>query len=314
MTLNTKSEIFQINIPLIAHLQADKFRRYQSQGSKAQQVYLNTLAVSTVNSYLNLMGWSTSLEHSDSWNPIAQVMMDVADLQIPGYGKLECRVVLSGDTKVTIPPEVWSERIGYVVVMLDKSLKIGTVLGFVRQVNQEELPLDQLISLTKFPTYLSQQKRATPIQVASLSSWITGALAQGWQQLDELFAPPIAMNFRSQQELVKSPEYLDSPEVSRVKLVQLGQNTNQTIALILNIQPQSKSEFNVSVRVCNQQYDNYLPEGLELVIVDQINRPIMIAQASETETIEFFFSGELGEKFSVEVSLDEQCEVERFII
>jgi len=314
MTLNTKSEIFQINIPLIAHLQADKFRRYQSQGSKAQQVYLNTLAVSTVNSYLNLMGWSTSLEHSDSWNPIAQVMMDVADLQIPGYGKLECRVVLSGDTKVTIPPEVWSERIGYVVVMLDKSLKIGTVLGFVRQVNQEELPLDQLISLTKFPTYLSQQKRATPIQVASLSSWITGALAQGWQQLDELFAPPIAMNFRSQQELVKSPEYLDSPEVSRVKLVQLGQNTNQTIALILNIQPQSKSEFNVSVKVCNQQYDNYLPEGLELVIVDQINRPIMIAQASETETIEFFFSGELGEKFSVEVSLDEQCEVERFII
>ena len=314
MTLNTKSEIFQINIPLIAHLQADKFRRYQSQGSKAQQVYLNTLAVSTVNSYLNLMGWSTSLEHSDSWNPIAQVMMDVADLQIPGYGKLECRVVLSGDTKVTIPPEVWSERIGYVVVMLDKSLKIGTVLGFVRQVNQEELPLDQLISLTKFPTYLSQQKRATPIQVASLSSWITGALAQGWQQLDELFAPPIAMNFRSQQELVKSPEYLDSPETSRVKLVQLGQNTNQTIALILNIQPQSKSEFNVSVRVCNQQYDNYLPEGLELVIVDQINRPVMIAQASETETIEFFFSGELGEKFSVEVSLDEQCEVERFII
>ena len=314
MTLNTKSEIFQINIPLIAHLQANKFRRYQSQGSKAQQVYLNTLAVSTVNSYLNLMGWSTSLEHSDSWNPIAQVMMNVADLQIPGYGKLECRVVLSGDTKVTIPPEVWSERIGYVVVMLDESLKIGSVLGFVRQVNQEELPLDQLISLTKFPTYLSQQKRATPIQVASLSSWITGALAQGWQQLDELFAPPIAMNFRSQQELVKSPEYLDSPEVSRVKLVQLGQNTNQTIALILNIQPQSKSEFNVSVRVCNQQYDNYLPEGLELVIVDQINRPVMIAQASETETIEFFFSGELGEKFSVEVSLDEQCEVERFII
>ena len=314
MTLNTKSEIFQINIPLIAHLQANKFRRYQSQGSKAQQVYLNTLAVSTVNSYLNLMGWSTSLEHSDSWNPIAQVMMNVADLQIPGYGKLECRVVLSGETKVTIPPEVWSERIGYVVVMLDESLKIGSVLGFVRQVNQEELPLDQLISLTKFPTYLSQQKRATPIQVASLSSWITGALAQGWQQLDELFAPPIAMNFRSQQELVKSPEYLDSPEVSRVKLVQLGQNTNQTIALILNIQPQSKSEFNVSVRVCNQQYDNYLPEGLELVIVDQINRPVMIAQASETETIEFFFSGELGEKFSVEVSLDEQCEVERFII
>ncbi len=314
MILNTKSEIFHINIPLFAHIQADKFRRYQSQGSKAKQVYLNTLAVSTVNSYLNSIGWSTSLEDSDSWNPIAQVMMDVADLQIPGYGKLECRVVLAGQTTVTIPAEVWSERIGYMVVMLDQSLKVATVLGFVTQVNQAELPLAQLESLEKFPTYLSQQKRAAPLQIASLSSWIAGALAQGWQQLDELFAPPIAMNFRSRQELAESPESPPSLEISRVKLVQLGQDVNQTIALILNIQPQSKSEYHVSVRVCNRKHDDYLPEGLELVIVDQINRPVMIAQASETETIEFFFSGELGEKFSVEVSLDEQSQVERFVI
>lgn len=313
MILNAKSEIFQINIPLVAHVQADKFRRYQSQENKAKQVYLNTLAVSTVNSYLNFIGWSTSLEQSDSWNPVSQVMMDVADLQIPGYGKLECRVVLSGQTKVNIPPEVWSERIGYIVVMIDESWKIGTVIGFVRKVNQLELPLDQLESLEKFPTYLNQQKRATPIQVASLSSWITGALTQGWQQLDELFAPPIAMNFRSQQKLAEPRQSYDFQEASRVKLVRLG-DKSQTIALILNIQPQNEFEFDVTVRVCNQKYDSYLPEGLELVIVDQTNRPVMFAQASETETIEFFFSGELEEKFSVEVSLDEQFEVEHFII
>lgn len=314
MILNAKSEIFQINIPLVAHLQADKFRRYQSQGNKAKQIYLNTLAVSTVNSYLNFIGWSTSLEQSDSWNPISQMMMDVADLQIPGYGKLECRVVLSGQTYVNIPPEVWSERIGYMIVMVDQSWKIGTVLGFVRQVNQAELPLDQLESLEKFPTYLSQQKCATPLQVASLSSWITGVVAQGWQQLDELFAPPIVMNFRSQQKLAESQTSYDSSEASKVKLIQLGQDADETIALILNVHRQSESEFDVSVRVCNQKYDSYLPEGLELVIVDGENRPVMFAQASETETIEFFFSGELEEKFTVEVSLDEQFKVEHFII
>ena len=314
MISNPKSERFQINIPLIAHIQADKFHRYQSQGSKAKQVYLNTLAVTTINSYLNLIGWSTSLEHSDSWNPVAQTMMDIADLQIPSYGKLECRAVLAGQTTVTVPPEVWSERIGYVVIMLDESLKTGTVLGFVRQVNQTEIPLNQLESIVKFPTYLSQQKRTKPIQVTSLSSWITGTLTQGWQQLDELFTPPMAMNFRGQQKLAEPPGNNSFSETSRVKLVHLGEDINQTIALILYIEPQSKSEFNVSVRVCNQQYDHYLPEGLELVIVDQINRPVMIAQANETEMIEFYFTGELGEKFSVEVSLDEEFAVENFII
>ena len=84
--------------------------------------------------------------------------------------------------------------------------------------------------------------------------------------------------------------------------------------MILNIRPQSESKFSVSVRVCNHEYNHYLPDGLELVIVDQIDGPVMVAQASEMETIEFVFSGELGEKFSVEISLDQEYRVENFTI
>jgi hypothetical protein len=40
----------------------------------------------------------------------------------------------------------------------------------------------------------------------------------------------------------------------------------------------------------------------------------MIAQANEVTTIEFYFSGKLGESFSVEMFLDEQIKVESFII
>lgn len=314
MNLNLKSELFQINIPLIAHIQAEKFRSYQSQSSKAVQVYLNTLAVSAVSTYLNLIGWSTSLEQSDSWNLTPQIMMDVADLQIPRYGKLECRVVLTGQTQVTIPPEVWSQRIGYIIVRLNKSLTTATLLGFVRQVNQAKLPLAKLESLEKFPAFLSEQKSAIIPQVNSLSRWLCDTLAEGWQQLEELFPPPMTMNFRSRQELAEQRTDHLSPENSWVKLIELGPETDQVIALILKIKPQSESEFDISVKVCNHQYNNRLPEGLELVIVDQISRPVMVAQASETETIEFCFSGELGEKFSVEVCLDDQFKVENFII
>lgn len=311
MNTDTKFAVNEINISLSAHIQAEKFRRYQAQGSKAKQVYLNTLAVWAANSYLNLIGWSTSLSQSDSWHPISQTMMNVADLQIPGYGKLECPVVLSGETKVVVSPETWSGRIGYLVVMLNHALTKGTILGFTRQINQREFPLEQLEPLSQFPTYLSQQKRVETHPTHGLSAWITGTLNYGWQQLDELFAPPMVMNFRSKQDLAQSPS---SASASRVKLVTLGAEPEYTLALILNIQPFNENEFNVSVKVSNYQYEDYLPEGLELVIIDQASHSVMSAQANQTETIEFCFSGELEESFAIEIALRDQYVVEQFKI
>lgn len=323
MNTNAKSTVFQTHISWSAHIQAEKFRRYQSQGSKAKQVYLNTLAVSVANSYLNLLGWSTSLVQSDSWNPISQTMMNVADLQIPGYGKLECPVVLSGQSTVIVPPETWSGRIGYLVVMLDQALQTATILGFVPQVHQLELPLEQLESLSKFPTYLSQQKRLEPTTNTGLSAWMmrtldSEALDSDWQQLDQLFPPLRVMNFRNGQELAQLPSTSTSTSASasasRFKLVRLGQDAEYTIALILDLQPFNEKEFNVSVKVSNYQDEGYLPEGLELVIVDQASHSVMTAQANQTETIEFCFSGELEEDFAVEIALEEQFVVEHFTI
>ena len=312
MNTNAKSEIFQTHISLSAHVQAETFRRYQSQGSKAKQVYFNTLAVLVANSYLNLIGWSTNLSQSDSWNPVFQTLMNVADLQIPSYGKLECRAVLSGESKVIVPPEVWSGRICYLIVMLDQDLKTGTILGFAEQINQIELPLGHIAPLSEFSSYLSQQKRIEPIATANLSKWMTGELDHGWQRLDEVFAPPAAMNFRSKLELVQLPSSLGLE--SRVKLVKLGIKREYTIALVVNIQPLDQNEFNVSVKVSNYLSDNYLPEGLELVIVDQASRAVMAAQANKMETIEFCFSAELEENFTVEIALEEQFLVEHFTI
>ncbi len=309
----SKSEILPITIPLITRVKAEQFRRYQVQTNKAKQVYLNTLAVSVVNSYLNLIGWSTNLEASDSWNPILQTMMDVADLLIPNYGKLECRVVLDDQETVTIPPEVWSERIGYVVVKFNKFLDQAVILGFIRQVRQVKLPLTQLEPLAKFPTYLSQQKRSLPVESINISQWFSGMLDQGWQQQEELFPPTVALNCKTRQ-LVKGTVEQRSPSVTCVKLVELIPIRQITLALILNIQSQSQKEFDILITVCNNQIHDYLPNGLELVILDEIQHPVMLAQANDITTIEFYFSGKLGENFSVEMSLEENTKVESFII
>ena len=139
--INSKVRVFQTIIPLQTHIKAERFRRHQCQEDKGKQVYLNTLAVSVVSLYLNSIGWSTNIESSDSWNSVFQTMMNVSDLLIPSYGKLECRFTFKGNETVNVPPEVWSERIGYVIVELDRSLRYGTVIGFVRQVNQIKFTL-----------------------------------------------------------------------------------------------------------------------------------------------------------------------------
>jgi len=312
MNINAKSEIFSLNISLTTHVQAETFRRYQSQGQKARQVYLNTLAVCAANSYLNMIGWSTNLLQGDSWSPISQTMMDVADLQVPGYGKLECRPVFAGEETVAIPPEVWSGRIGYLVVRLERDLKSASVIGFARQCDREELPIARLETLSKFPTYLSLQKRVELATNAELSSWMQGKLSYGWQKLEELFAPPVIINFRSKQEVAELP--ISFLSESRVKLLELEGEPKQTIALILNIKPLNEQEFDISVKVSNYQHEQCLPEGLELVIVDRQSHPVMIAQANQSKTIEFCFSGELRENFTVEIGLQSQIIIESFVI
>ena len=240
--------------------------------------------------------------------------MDIADLYIPSYGKLECRFVLKGEETVTIPPEVWSERIAYVIVELDESLGYATVIGFARQASQINLPLSELESLTEFPTYLSQRKRAEVIQPANLNQWFSNQQDRDWQQLEELFGTGVALNFRSPQQLANKINDQLSLEAQRVKLIKLKNSSNLSLALVLNIRPKSQQEFDISLIVCNSEVDRFLPKGLEMIIIDRDHYPVMIAQANETETIEFCFSGKLGESFSIELAIDEEIVVESFII
>ena len=316
MITNHESEVFQTIIPLKTHVEAKKFASHQSQANKARQVYLNTLAVSTVSLYLNSIGWSTNLEHSDSQSLVLQTMMDVADLYIPGYGKLECRFIFKGENVVTIPPEVWSERIGYIVVELEESLKYASVIGFVRRVSQASLPLNRLEPLVEFPGYLSQQKRMAIAPPANLHQWFCNRdRDRNWRHLEELFSSTnTVFNFRSPQKLASKTSDRLSLEAQRVKLVSLGETPDFSIALLLNIRPKNEREFDISLMVCNSETDKFLPKGLEMVVADGNSCPVMIAQASETETIEFCFSGHLGEHFSIELSLDEEIRIESFII
>jgi len=112
--------------------------------SMGERLKHNTLAALVIRDYLEMMGISTNLEGSDCWNPVVRICADVADLEIEGIGKLECRSLLAGETNCYVPPEVWEDRIGYAILQFETNLRSANLLGFLPKVSTEFISIDRL--------------------------------------------------------------------------------------------------------------------------------------------------------------------------
>lgn len=125
--------------------------------SASQRIYRNTLAVGVVAQYLNMLGIKTDVTQGDSWHPVLQLVNDVADLHLPDYGQLECRVVEVGATSCYVPADVSCDRIAYIVVRLnlETAQPDATLLGFTPRVTSEWISIQTLDSLANLPQYLT---------------------------------------------------------------------------------------------------------------------------------------------------------------
>ena len=165
---------------------AEQFASQQPHSQQQEQTRLNTLAVWAVRDYLELMNIQTEIEASDSWNPVVRLCEDVADLMVQGLGKLECRPLLP-DTEnkgvCHLPPEVWEERIGYIVVEIDRSRKKATLLGFSPIAKNGQLLLNELQSLTDLLQHLESLKQPQ----VQLGQWFDNIFPPVWQEIEAIF-------------------------------------------------------------------------------------------------------------------------------
>jgi len=312
-----ESLTFTVPITSELHSLAEQFRSQHKNPKKAKQIYLNTLAVSAVDFYLHCMGVETSFSASFSFNPVIQTMMDVADLEVIGLGKLECRPVLSDKKVVYIPPEVWSDRIGYVAVQFDESLRVATLLGFSKTAQSGEIPINQLRSLEEFILQLSEipEKVKQPIH---LSQWLINVLDAGWQTVESLFSSQqseLAFRFRSaEQTLAQNPENTTTNVQKGTLLDFGGQSLSKPIALIVGLIPTFEQEINIYVKVCPTDSQKYLPEELELMVLDEKGTAVMQATARTTKSIQLNFSSQFGENFSIKVALGDVSFTEVFLV
>lgn len=311
----TASMTFTVPLFQSAHDISKQLSQQQSNHKKAKQVYLNTLAVFAVDFYLRCVGIKTDWSASDSCDPVMQAMMDVADLEIPNHGKLECRPVLPKTQVIYIPPEVWSDRIGYVAVKLDQSLKEATLLGFAETVSIEEFPLSQLRSLEDLLKHLSHIREAKSVKMrVNLSRWLHGLFEDGWQSLETV------LGTKDQEKLafgLRSDARLAQASVKRAKLIDMGlQLSSQSVALLIAITEDAEQKVEILVQVHPARGATYLQPNLKLILVSDSGVILQEVQSRNQDNYIQLkrFRGVREECFNIQVAFGDTLVTETFTI
>ncbi len=237
--IDTTAKFMPIAIPITAtdRRQAYQFAQQQPTQKRSEQVYRNTLAVLLTRRYLQLLGIDTDLEASHSWNSLERLVENIADLYIPSLqGFLECRSLRQSDRKCTIPQEVWSERLGYVMIQLDEPYQEGQILGFVESVSVSELPRSYFQPLDVLLERLTLEASAEPI--VQLRQWLKRRFESDWQPPQDLLSTikeEILQLYHPQLQLKQRG---DDPIRQRVEQLYRGQSSNLVQSIPVDLNPQ----------------------------------------------------------------------------
>ncbi|NJN86810.1 MAG: DUF1822 family protein [Leptolyngbyaceae cyanobacterium SL_7_1] len=301
---------------------AEHFANQQPTPDKATQVWLNTLAVHAVHDYLEMMGIATDLKASDSWNSIAQLCADTADLMLPDYGRLECRPVSALAATCPVPPEVWDDRIGYVIVQIEEATQQATLLGFVEHATVEELPLNQLQPIDALFDHLyalhhSVVAESQGLNVGTpwvnLSQWVQHQFDAGWMAIESLLTPQPDFAYAFRSTALSAP-IEHRTELQRAKLLRVGYGGGTSIVLVVALEPNTLNSMNVYLEAYPAE-TNFLPPDLQMVVVNQEGDRLMENQAGSTDAIlPIQLELRTGEQFRVQITLDDTTITEYFVV
>jgi hypothetical protein len=282
---------------------AQKFSSEQKNSDKSQQVFLNTLAVLAVNFYCQCLKVETNLEESTIGHYNQRILMDSADLKIDVLGKLECRPVLPNENICYVPSEVWSDRVGYVVVEIDEEAKKAILVGFVEQIETDELLLAQLPDIDNLVDLLLLAKN---------KQFLERIFAKNW---DEKESAKILND--KQKKLVKKLVRRDSPALSTIdksitsplykaKYITLR---GQKFILSVEITPTKEGKFQLLVEV---ESSRRIPSDLNLKLLSLSDQTLKANLTKGGDYISLEYTLQLGESFQIQVKRADESHTEQF--
>lgn len=283
---------------------AQKFSREQKDADKSKQVFLNTLAVLAVNFYCQCLKVETNLEESiighGHYN--RRILMDSADLKIDVLGKLECRPVLPNENICYVPSEVWSDRVGYVVVEIDEEAKKAILFGFVEQIETDELPLAQLPDIDNLVNllFLAKNKQFRESLERSFDkNWNEDESAEILKDKQKKLVRRDSPALPTIDKSITSPLY-------KAKYITL---IKRTFILFVRITPTKEGKFQLLVEV---ESSKKIPSDLNLKLLSLSDQTLKANPTRGGHYISLESTLQLGESFQIQVKRAEESHTEQF--
>ena len=280
---------------------AQKFSCEQKDADKSKQVFLNTLAVLAVNFYCQCLKVETNLEESIIGHYDRRILMDSADLKIDVLGKLECRPVLPNENICYVPSEVWSDRVGYVVVEIDEEAKKAILFGFVEQIETNELPLAQLPDIDNLLDLLLLAKNKQFLERIFAKNWNEDESAKILKDKQESFVCLDNPALPTIDKSITSPLY-------KAKYITLKR---RTFILFVRITPTKEGKFQLLVEVESDRGEK-IPSDLNLKLLSLSDQTLKANPTKGDHYISLEYTLQLGESFQIQVKRAEESHTEQF--
>ncbi|MCE2668986.1 MAG: DUF1822 family protein [Microcystis sp.] len=278
---------------------AQKFSCEQKDADKSKQVFLNTLAVLAVNFYCQCLKVETNLEESTIGDYNRRILMDSADLKIDVLGKLECRPVLPNENICYVPSEVWSDRVGYVVVEIDEEAKKAILFGFVEQIETNELPLAQLPDIDNLVDLLLLAKNKQLLERTFAKNWNEDESAEILKDKQKKLVRRDSPALPTIDKSITSPLY-------RAKYITL---IRRTFILLVRITPTKEGKFQLLVEV---ESSKKIPSDLNLKLLSLSDQTLKANPTKGDHYISLKYTLQLGESFQIQVKRGEEIHTEQF--
>ncbi|MEO1125540.1 MAG: DUF1822 family protein [Cyanobacteria bacterium J06639_16] len=299
---------FKVNFTAEQIRQAEAAQTQQTDASKARQIYLNMLAVQAVSFYCECIGVETDFAASDSWDAAMQTLIDVADLEVIGQGKLECRPLLANDESCYVPPEALADRIGYVVVKINETPLTAELLGFSQTAVGGQITLNELQSLEDLIDVLIEESPQFELidalgeSLVEFGSWLRNIFDETWLSPELV----LATAYRGLSPVLSGEA---QPTVRKAKRLGLG---SKSLVLVLEATPITPTELEILLKI-HPFEDSILPLGLRMELLDDLESVAMQTQAGSSDNFRALnFQIPTHEFFKVRLSLGEDSLTEDF--
>jgi hypothetical protein len=253
-----------------------------------QRIYFNTLAVLVANAYFQMLSFETNLAKLERWNATKRLWNEANELEVVGFGNLECCVITTKKESVILPLQSLSNVLGYLFVEIASSEKSATLIGFLPASHSDttdaEVAIADLQSMDDLIDYLTLTQEFAEKKITYLRNWLNNIYEADWE-----------------------PSMRDLKTATCKKKLQLAE---QVFEMQLSVS-QGNDEL-IFVRVNVKSESGFLPRGMQLSVPDESEiYTETVNEAANLISIPLELSS--GEKFWVELRLGETFLREYFI-